>query len=100
MPSKINSVNQNYNALDFQELQSDLELADVEELSERDFAVAKYKATGERPLRIAMADADTFGLKKAFWDVYSPVENPQTGRWIIEKDATSGDEFISLKLES
>ena len=100
MPSKINSVNQNYNALDFQELQSDLELADVEALSERDFAIAKYKATGERPLRIAKADAGTFGLKKAFWDVYSPVENPQVGRWIIEKDATSDDEFITLKSES
>jgi len=100
MPSKINSVNQNYNALDFKELKSDLELADVEALSEKEFAIAKYKATGERPIKIAKADAETFGLKKAFWDVYSPVENPQPGRWVVEQDAESGDEFITLKTES
>lgn len=100
MPSKINSVNQNYSSVDFKELQSDLELAEVEEMNERDFAIAKYKNTGERPLRIAKADASAFDLKLSFWDVYSPVENPQTGRWIIEKDAESGDEFITLKTES
>jgi hypothetical protein len=95
--SKINGVNQNYEALDFKELTEDLELADVENLSKRDFAIAKYKNTGSRPVRIAKADASEFGLRKAFWDVYAPVESPTDNRWVLEKDAETGDEYITLK---
>jgi len=97
--NKINGVEQNYNALDFGELSSDLELAEVENLNDREYAVAKYNASGVRPVKIAAVDAEKFGLRKAFWDVYSPVDST-TGRWIVEADAESGDEFIVLKTES
>jgi hypothetical protein len=97
--NKINSVEMNYDALDINELTEDLQLAEVENLGEREYAVAKYKADGVRPTKIAKADADKFGLRKAFWDVYSPVDSTQ-GRWIVESDAESGDEFIVLKAES
>jgi len=97
--NKINGVEQNYNALDFKELSEDLTLAEVENLGEREYAVAKYKVDGVRPVRIAKADAAEFKLRKAFWDVYSPVDSTE-GRWIVEADAESGDEFIVLKTES
>jgi hypothetical protein len=95
--SKINGVNQNYEALDFKELSEDLELADVEGLNEREFAIAKFKNTGQRPTRIAAVDASNFGLRKAFWDVYAPVDSPTENRWVLEKDAETGDEYITLK---
>ena len=95
--SKINGVNQNYEALDFKELSDDLSLAEVENLSEKDFALSKFQSTGQRPGKIAVADAEKFGLKKAFWDVYAPVEQSTSGRWVLEKDADTGEEFISLK---
>ena len=100
MPSKINSVNQNYGSVDIPELSSDMELADLEELGEREFAIARYQKEGTIPAKVAKADASTFGLKKAFWDVYSPANKEQTGQWILEKDAESGDEFIVRKIES
>ena len=97
--NKINGVEQNYNALDFKELTEDLALAEVENLDEREFAVAKYKVDGIRPTKIAKADVDKFKLRKAFWDVYAPVDSTE-GRWIVEADSESGDEFIVLKTES
>ena len=97
---KINSVNQNYETLDIGDLQSDLDLARLEEMGEHEYALAKFKDTGVRHQRIAVAEAKEFGLRKAFWDVYSPVEKSETGRWMVEKDATSGEEFITLKKES
>jgi hypothetical protein len=97
MSYRISRIEQNYNALDFTELQNDLELAEVESMDERTYAIAKYKVTGERPVRVAKADAESFGLRRAFWDIYSPVEGVTAGQWKIEKDATTGEEFIIRK---
>jgi len=84
-------------SVDYGELASDLNLADLEEMDTHEYAIAKYEATGQRPIRIAKADASKFGLRHAFWDVYAPVSGEQKGQWILEKDAESGDEFISVK---
>ncbi len=97
MPNKIGNIEQNYNTLDFQELQNDLALAEVEAMDERTYAIAKYKTTGERPLKIAAIDAEAFGIRKAFWDIYAPIENPSAGYWRLEKDATTGEEVILRK---
>lgn len=97
MSYRISKIEQNYNALDFNELQNDLDLAEVESMDERTYAVAKYKATGERPVKVAKVDAESFGLRKAFWDIYAPVEGIAAGQWKIEKDATTGEEFIIRK---
>jgi hypothetical protein len=100
MSTRINSANdQNYNILDYKELQEDLALADLEAMDDKEYLVAKFKATGKRPERIAVADAASFGLRKAFWDVYAPVDANQQGTWILEKDADSGEEFIVSKIE-
>jgi len=93
MPNKISKIEQNYTALDFKELEVDLEL--VEGMDEHEFAVAKYKATGERPVKIAKVDATKFGLRHAFWDVYAPVDSSQ-GQWVLEAD-TDGNEIITRK---
>lgn len=101
MSSRINSAaNQNYDALDFKELKSDMRLAELEEMSNAEYNLAKFAETGERPTKIAKTDAEKFGLRKAFWDVYAPVESPNSGQWVVEKDAESGDEFITRKIES
>lgn len=97
MPYRISNIEQNYNTLDFSELQEDLTLAEVENMDDVTFAAAKYKVTGERPVRIAAVNAEKFGLKKAFWDVYSPVEGVASGMWRLEKDATTGEETIVRK---
>lgn len=99
MPTKINSVNQNYDILDYKELQEDLQLADLEAMEDKEYLIARYKANGKRPARIAVADAASFGLKKAFWDVYAPVESAQSGSWVLEKDAENGEEFIVSRAE-
>ena len=95
MSNKISKIEQNYNALDFNELQEDLNLAEVEDMSEHEFSVAKYKETGERPIKVAKADASKFGLRHAFWDVYAPVES-SSGQWVLEADG-EGNEFITRK---
>lgn len=100
MSYKISNIEQNYNALDFKELQSDLNLADAEEMDDRSFAIAKYKTTGERPVKVAKVDAESFGLRKAFWDVYSPVEGTSAGMWRLDKDASTGEEVIIRKESS
>jgi nitrogen fixation protein FixH len=100
MSLRINSVNQNYNVLDYKELSADLRLAELEEMSTSEYDISKYAATGQRPVKIAKADAEKFGLRKAFWDIYAPIENPSQGQWIVSKDAESGDEFITRKIES
>lgn len=97
MSFKISKIEQNYRALDFKELQNDLNLADVENLGEREYSIAKYKETGERPVKVAAADASSFGLRKAFWDIYAPVENTAGGQWRLDKDAVTGEEFIIRK---
>lgn len=97
MSMKIGKIEQDYSAVDFGMLQDDLALAEVENMDDVTFAAAKYKATGERPTRIAIANANQFGLKKAFWDVYSPIEGATAGNWRLEKDATSGEEIIVRK---
>lgn len=94
---KINSAaGQVFSSVDIKELSSDLRLAELEEMNSLDYAIAKYNSTGERPKRIAKANADKFGLRHAFWDVYAPVNGPQSGQWILETDA-SGDEYITVK---
>jgi hypothetical protein len=97
MSIRIGKIEQDYGAVDFGMLQDDLALAEVENMDDVTFATAKYKATGERPVRIAVANAAQFGLKKAFWDVYSPVEGVAAGNWRVEKDAATGEEFISRR---
>ena len=95
---KINSAaGQEFSSVDMTELASDLRLAELEEMNGLDYALAKYKATGVRPTRIAKANASQFGLRHAFWDVYAPVSGPSKGQWILEKDAESGDEYITIK---
>lgn len=100
MSYKISKLEQNYNALDFTELQNDLNLADVEGMDERHYAIAKYKATGERPMKVAKVDAESFGLRKAFWDVYSPAEGTAAGAWRLDKDAVTGEDIIIRKESS
>lgn len=97
MSIRVSKIENDYSAVDFDSLQEDLTLAELEDMDELTFAVAKFKASGVRPSRIAVANASQFGLKKAFWDVYSPVENPSAGTWRLEKDATTGDEVIVRK---
>jgi hypothetical protein len=97
MSYRFSGNQQNYNALDFTELKNDLELAEIESMDDRTYAIAKYKATGERPVKVAKSDAESFGLRRAFWDIYSPVEGVAAGQWKIEKDATTGEEFIIRK---
>ncbi len=97
MSIRVSKIENDYSAVDFTELQEDLTLADLEDMDEATYAVAKYKASGVRPSRIAVASAAQFGLKKAFWDVYSPVEGPTAGNWRLEKDASTGEEVIVRK---
>ena len=99
MPNKISKIEQNYEAIDFTELVDDLKLADYEEMNNAEFALAKYKETGVRPLRIAKADAEKFGLRKAFWDVYSPIEKTETGQWTLEVNE-AGEESIIRTVEA
>jgi len=95
---KITSAaGQDFNSVDMTELASDLHLAELEDMTPLNYSVAKYKATGVRPVKIAKANAEAFGLRHAFWDVYAPVSGAQKGQWILEKDAESGDEFITVK---
>ena len=95
---KINSAEgQQFDAVDMKELASDLRLAELEEMNGHQYAISKYQATGVRPTKIAKADASAFGLRHAFWDVYAPVSGSQKGQWILEKDADTGDEFITVK---
>ena len=100
MSYKISIIEQNYNTLDFSELQDDLNLADAENMDERSFSIAKYETTGERPVKVAAVDADKFGLRKAFWDMYAPVEGVASGYWKLEKDAVTGEEVIIRKESS
>lgn len=97
MSYRISKIEQNYSALDFSELQDDLNLAEAEDLDQRSYAIAKFKASGDRPDRIAKSDASEFGLRVAFWDVYAPVEGISAGQWKLEKDAVSGEEIIIRK---
>ena len=97
MSIKVSKLENDYSAFDFESLQEDLTLAEIEDMDEITFAAAKYKVTGERPSRIAVANASQFGLKKAFWDVYSPVEGVNAGMWRLEKDAVTGEENIVRK---
>lgn len=97
MSIKVSKIENDYSSVDFDTLQEDLTLAEVENMDAATFAVAKYKTSGVRPSRIAIASAEQFGLKRAFWDVYSPVEGPTAGQWRLEKDASSGEEFIVRK---
>ena len=97
MSIRIGKIEQDYSAVDFASLQEDLALAEVENMDDLTFAAAKYKATGERPIRVAAVDAAKFGLKKAFWDVYAPVEGSDAGMWRLEKDASTGEEMIVRK---
>lgn len=97
IPKITSASNPDKDILDYSKLSSSLNEADKELLSERELAIANYKENGVRPTRIAKADAQTFGLRKAFWDVYTPIEGVQNGQWMLEKDAESGDEFIIVK---
>ena len=83
--------------LDYNKLSESLNEGERELLSDRELAIANYKEKGIRPTRIAKADAEAFGIRKAFWDVYSPVEGVKGGQWQIEKDVESGDEYITVK---
>ena len=97
MSIKVSNIGNDYSAVDFQSLQEDLTLAEIEDMDEITFAAAKYKVSGERPVRIAVANASQFGLKKAFWDVFVPVEGVSAGMWRLEKDAATGEDHIVRK---
>ena len=95
---KVNSAaSQEFSSVDMTELASDLRLAELEEMGGLEYAISKYKATGVRPVKIAKAQAELFGLRHSFWDVYAPVSGSPKGQWILEKDAETGDEFITVK---
>ena len=97
MSYRIGNIQQDYSAVDFASLQEDLALAEVENMDDVTFAAAKYKATGVRPTVVAAVNAEKFGLKKAFWDVYQPIEGPAAGMWRLEKDASTGEDLIVRK---
>jgi hypothetical protein len=96
IPKITSASNPDKNILDYDKLSQSLNEAERELLDDRELAIATFKETGVRPVKIAKADAPAFGIRKAFWDVYSPVEGTPAGAWLLEKDA-NGDEFIVIK---
>jgi hypothetical protein len=94
MSIKVSTVKQNLNIVDYNVLAEDLKLASLEGMTDEQFSVAKFNETGERPEKIAVASAEKFGLRHAYWDVWAPVEGNANKVWTLEKDATTGEEFI------
>ena len=100
MSIKIGNLQQNYSAIDFNELNEDLKLAEYEGMDSEEFEHALYKENGTIPTMVKKASAEKFGLKHAFFDVWGPASGEKSGVWILQKDQTTGEEFIVKKSES
>jgi nitrogen fixation protein FixH len=98
MSSKINSAaSENTNIANFDQIKEELRIAELEDMSDAEYKLAKFKETGERPVKVAKVDADKFGLRHAYFDIYAPVENQKAGVWMLQKDAETGEEVIVKK---
>ena len=99
MSIKIGNLDQNYSAIDFEELNEDLKLASYEDMDSEQFEEALYKENGVIPAIVKVASAGKFGLKHAFFDVWQSESNSKAGVWLIQKNE-AGEDIIVKKAES
>ncbi len=94
MSQKISKLDgQNYNCLDFKILESSLKQGGIDDMTDLDLEKEQFKEEGIIPNKVAKADAEVFGLRKAYFDIFKPVNPSTPGVWKLEKDA-SGSEYI------
>jgi len=94
MSIRISKIDQNYSAIDFNSLKDGMEEAEREDMTSEDLTKEAFSVHGIVPSRVALANADEFGLRKAFFDVWKPT-NPETqGTWRLSKEA-DGTEWIT-----
>ncbi len=94
MSQKISKLDtQNYNCLDFGILQSSLKEEDFEEMSELEKSQEEFKTSGSIPKKVAMKDIQSFGLRRAYFDIFKPSNPSTSGIWRLEK-ADDGSEWI------
>jgi len=93
MNNKIATIQQNYNSVDTDMLKENLTAADIEELSVEENEERLFKEQGIIPNKIRLSNIDKFMIKKAFWDVYKPIDESKKGVWILESDS-EGNKFI------
>jgi len=79
--------------MDMSSIESALEQDAIEEMTPDEREAKAYADSGTVPNKIAKEKADSFGIRKAFFDVWKPVDENKKGVWHLQKDA-DGNEFI------
>jgi len=76
-----------------------LELDDMDEMSPAELETKAYADKGIIPNKIAAANAGSFGIKKAYFDVWKPVDETKKGIWHLQKDADGGEWIVRADSE-
>ncbi len=70
-----------------------LEQDAMDEMTPFELEVKNYTEVGIIPKTVAHSQASSFGLRKAYLDVWKPIDSKTSGIWHLQKDA-DGKEWI------
>ncbi len=93
MNIRISRLDDSAGDFDTVNLQAALDQDALEEMSQLDIEKKVYAEQGTIPNKVAASEASTFGLRRAYFDVYKPANSSTRGVWHLEKDA-DGNDFI------
>jgi hypothetical protein len=89
--SKIDSIAGDF---DINGIVTALEQDSLDDLSPKELQEKAFKDDGSIPNKVAALDAKAFGLRKSYFDVWTPVNEATPGIWKLNKEA-DGTEWIT-----
>ena len=88
--SRLDDAGGNMNLSD---IEAALEQDAIEEMTPDELEAKAFADEGAIPNKIAKEKAEGFGIRKAYFDVWKPVDESKVGIWHLSKDE-DGSEWI------
>ena len=93
MTIKISRLDEFGSQFDTKFLEAAIEQDNRDNMSPEEVQIAEYTQNGIIPNKVAIGKASTFGLRRAYFDIFKHENNSTKGVWQLQKDA-DGNEFI------